>query len=179
MFDQRLFHQALRLKAKSPCDEDHKAAFIQVMNMFGYWGKWTNRNLQQVKLDKYWGEVNVLQDFEEEQDAIEEMLRVVDRMRDDEDDDQEIGHDDEVAVKQIELMLMKKHLCIRKRRSRKIHEQGWQVLNARTGKPVVDWWKSDSILYEAIWERAGTDWRLVYKTKKNPVPRPTRLVIRV
>ena len=177
MFDARLFHQALRLRANTPCDEDHKAAFIQVMNMFGYWGKWTRRNLTEEKLDKYWGEMNVLVEFEEDQDPIQEMLIVVNGIRGVQDVQEQ--HQDEDALAEIEIELMKKHLCIRKRRTRKIHEQGWQVLNPRTGKPVPNWWATEENLYQAIWEKAGTDWRLVYKTKKNPVPRPIRILSRV
>jgi hypothetical protein len=181
MFNTRLFQSAIRIRAKTSVNDDHKSAFIQVMNAFGHSGPWTKRNLTEAKLEKYWSDWNVLDEFEEDLDCIDMQLRMLKEDHDQEEDEQmppEYNVTDE-ELKDMELALMQKHLCMRRRRTRKENEQGWQILNAQTGRAVPGWWETQEEVYEFVWDKAGTDWRSVYKTKRNPVPLPLKVVVMV
>jgi hypothetical protein len=118
-----------------------------------------------------------LDEFEPATDPVNEMLvEIQDDRGEVQDDDLEISDEDLMAE---ELVLIGIHLCVRRRRTKKIHEQGWQAVNPKTGRQIGDWWTTKEELFTGIWKKAGTDWRLVFKTKNLPVPRPSRILGRI
>lgn len=172
-----LFKGNLQVRASTKLDDDHRLAYSQVLNAFGYCGRKTRRTIRHRQLRRLWGPDGQLPEFRVDRLQPDPLDRIGVRLQRLAADHHPLSED---VIRADEVMLMLRHLWWRRKPTSDRTVTDVMLMNPITSRLLRGSWPTRDACCAQIWLEYGTDWRYQFKlTKHTPCPPPLQIVQRI
>ena|SRR5690349_5381742 len=177
-FWTELFKGHLMVNDATKLEEEHRMAYLQVLNAFGYHGRRTRAAIRIYRIEAFWGDDGELPEFggprrrPMQRPLPDIRLQILDA-------DHPVVP--EGAIEPRELRLMKEYLWFRRKPTADRSVTDVMLMDPLTSRLFAGFWSSQQLCVEELWRTHGTNWRYRFKLKRLPggCPPPLQIVDRV